>query len=200
MNAKGPVNQQRKNTDWKSAKEIKRFYILCENVWVTWPTKSVLRSIHCWLHLFSRLTATTSLWKTLQKLWKNSRPRLASRRLWNIFVTSLHYMGSSPTQDSSCMMDTYLERKWTWSQHRTWTSWPSFGELPQHEQRYTAIQFVPVIDINGTAVPMATSPKAIHLTWFLFSLPASTRNWLKQLHRVHFHSKTDLSVQLLCSL
>lgn len=87
-----------------------------------------LRCIHCWLHLFSRLTATTLQWKTLQKLWKNSRPRLASRRLWNISVTSLHYMGSSQTQGPSCMMDTHLQLKWTWSQQPTWTSWLSFGE------------------------------------------------------------------------
>lgn len=32
MNAKGLVNQQTKNTDWKSAREMKRFYILCENI------------------------------------------------------------------------------------------------------------------------------------------------------------------------
>lgn len=70
-----------------------------------------LRCIHCWLHLFSRLTATTLQWKTLQKLWKNSRPRLASRRLWNISVTSLHCTGSSQIQEPSCMMDTYLQPK-----------------------------------------------------------------------------------------
>lgn len=88
-----------------------------------------LKCIHCWLHLFSRLTATTLQWKTLQKLWKNLRPRLASRRLWNISVTSLHYTGSSQIQEPSCMMDTYLQLKWTWSQHPTWTSWLLFGEL-----------------------------------------------------------------------
>lgn len=158
-----------------------------------------LRCIHCWLHLFSRLIATTSQWKTLQKLWKNSRPRLASRRLWNISVTSLHYMGSSQIQEPSCMMDTHLQPRWTWSQHPTWTSWLSFGEL-LWQDTHAAIQFIPVLDVKGAAVPMATSPHSIHLIQFLFPLPGSTRNWFKHLLRACFHGKTDPSVQLLCNL
>lgn len=168
---------------------MKRFYILWENIWVAWPTKSVWGAFTvdciCFpgslpLHHSEKLCRNCG--KTQDAGW---HPEDYETSLWSLCITR------DLLKCGSLLARRLLIGSSNGHGHHIVPGPPachsvSCSSMKGHKELFS---LSPWEIQSGAAVPMATSPKSIHLIRALFSLPGSTRNCWKHLHRACFRSK-----------